>query len=91
MSQYIRKVPEVPSNVTGALREWLTIVADQINKQPTFSRFSGTTPNSYLTGQVGDLCLNVGSASTWTRLWVKTGPEQGLSRVSWMAVRIFLA
>ena len=88
MAQFIRKVPEVPSNVTGPLREWLTIVADQINKQPTFSRFSGLTPNSYLTGGMGDLCVNVGSASSWTRYWLKVGPEVGLSRTSWVAIRI---
>lgn len=88
MAQFIRKVPEVPSNVTGALREWLTILGDAVNKSPTFSRFSGTTPNSYLTGQQGDMALNVGSASTYTALWFKVGPTIGLSRTSWVAIRI---
>lgn len=88
MAQFIRKVPEVPSSVTGPLREWLTIVGDALNKMPTFSRFSGLSPNSYLTGQRGDLALNVGSASTSSALWFKAGPPVGLSRVSWVAIRI---
>jgi len=71
------------------LRDWLVKVADAINQQPTFSRFSAAgNPNSAVSGQAGDLILNMGSASTMTRLWIKIGPETGISNTSWVAVRI---
>lgn len=75
--------------VTGPLRQYLTQLADAVNQQPTFSRFSaGGTPNSYLSGLVGDFAFNMGSASSMSRLWVKIGPETGYSTTSWVAIRI---
>ena len=89
MPEWRRKIPEPPSSVSGALREWLSRVADAINQQPTFSRFSAAgTPNSAVSGQCGDIAMNMGSASTMSRLWLKVGPETGISNTSWVAIRI---
>mgnify|MGYP001590488465 CR=1 FL=1 len=89
MPSWRRKVPDPPSSFTGAERLWLSQVADAINQLPTFSRFSAAgTPNSYLSGLLGDLAFNMGSASSMSRLWVKIGPETGYSTTSWVAIRI---
>ncbi len=89
MPVWRRKVPDPPSNITGALRNYLTQLADAINQQPTFSRFSATgTPNSAVSGLVGDMAFNMGSASSMSRLWLKIGPETGISNTSWVAVLI---
>lgn len=76
-----------PSDVTGALGEWLQDLWRTVNNTPTASYFSGTNPNtSGFTGQPGDLLVNVGSASTSTRLWQMGGAS--VSTNSWVAVRI---
>lgn len=89
MPEWRRKVPDPPSSITGSFRVWLTQVADAINQQPTFSRFSAAgNPNSNVSGQLGDWCLNMGSTSTMSRFWIKIGPETGISNTSWVLVRI---
>ena len=89
MPTWRRKITDPPSSFTGAARLWLTQLADAVNQMPTFSRFSASgTPNSYLSGQCGDFALNMGSSSSMSRLWIKIGPETGISTTSWVAVRI---
>lgn len=54
---------------------------------PAFSYFSGVSPESLLTGVMGDFAINKGSASTATRLWFKHGPDNGsASTTSWSKV-----
>ena len=89
MPTWRRKVPDPPSCFTGAARLWLQQVTDAINQTATLSRFSAAgTPNSVVSGLVGDFAMNMGSSSSMTRLWHKIGPEYGYSTTSWVAVRI---
>lgn len=81
-------VPLPPSGVTGDLYNWCTAVAKYLNDQPKLSLFSGTTPNSNLTGLAGDIAFNIGSASTDTRLWVKAGSPVAPSKTSWRPLHV---
>ena len=85
MTQRLRNVP---SSITGELRGWLSDVATMLNAQPFASVFSGTTPNSVVTGIAGDMAVNVGSASTDSRFWVKGGDPTVPSQLSWVVLRI---
>lgn len=82
-------LPMPPSDVTGSLGRYLTQVARAVNRMPVVSYFSGLTPNSAVTGLPGDLAINLGSASTSSRVWVKGGSSSAsLSRVGWACVRV---
>ena len=85
MTQRLRNVP---SSITGELRGWLSDVAAMLNAQPFASVFSGTTPNSVVTGIAGDMAVNVGSASTSSRLWVKGGDPVIPDQLNWVIVRV---
>ena len=85
MSQRLRNVP---SSITGELRGWLSDLATMVNNQPFASYFSGTTPNSLVTGVAGDMAVNIGSASTDSRFWVKGGDPVIPSQTSWVVLRI---
>lgn len=81
--------PEPPSGVTGELREYLQRVAQSLRAQPTWSFASLANPNSAVTGKVGDWFINIGSASTLSRVWTKAGPDGGTySQVSWVVLRV---
>lgn len=80
-------LPLPPSNVTGELGLWLQEVWKRLVNTPTVSYFSGTTPNSVVTGLAGQLAVNVGSASTDTRVWVKGGSASVPSQTGWVTVR----
>jgi len=84
------RVPDPPSGITGPLRDYLAQLAKALNSVPTFSWFSGTTPESVLTGQSGDFAMNRGSATTVKRLFVKAGPDdpKAYSKVSWAVVSV---
>lgn len=77
-----------PSSVTGPLGEWLQTAWQLLNSQPRMSYFTGTTPNSLVTGVAGDLAINVGSASTSTRAWVKGGDPTIPDRSNWVTLRV---
>ena len=82
-------LPDPPSDVTGPLLNYLRQVARAINRQPTWSYASLSDPNSTITGRKGDWFENLGSGSTWSRVWHKTGPDNGTaSTVSWVLIRI---
>lgn len=81
------KLPPPPSSITGDLGNWLHELWSVVNYMPQFSTFSGTTPNSNLTGLAGDFALNYGSASTDTRLWIKGGSLTSLNKSGWVTVR----
>ena len=83
------RFPDPPSAFTGAQLDYLRKVAEVIRTLPAYSYASLATPNSTVTGVKGDRFVNLGSASTWTREWQKTGPDDGTaSTTSWVAVRI---
>ena len=81
------RIRQPPSGITGELRAWLQDVAEVLNDTPQLSYFSGTTPNSALTGIAGDLAINVGSASTDTRLWIKGGSTSTIGTTNWVTLR----
>ena len=87
MAQYHPRLPPIPSSLTGPLIDVLRQWERQLNSEAFISKFSGTTPNSKVTGQPGDLAINVGSASTTTRLWLRAGPNTR-STTSWSPVRV---
>lgn len=76
-----------PSAITGALGDYLLQIAEAINRVPVVSYFSGTTPNSVVTGLAGDLAINLCSASTDTRAWIKGGSQSVPSRTNWVTLR----
>ncbi len=80
------RLPPPPSNVTGPLQDWMTAVVRAINNMPTMSYFSGTTPNSTVTGFAGDIAINIGSASTTTRVWVNAASTATAGRTGWVTL-----
>ncbi len=83
-----QRIRQPPSSVTGELGVWLWDLAEVVNNTPSLSYFSGTTPNSTLTGWTGDIGVNVGSASTNTRLWQHAGSPDMPSQQSWFPMTI---
>lgn len=87
-----RKLVAPPSNVSGPLGLWLRDLHAWVENQPNISlaSFGATdTPNSRVTGFSGDMCVNLGSASTTSRLWVLGGASlSALTDQGWAAVRI---
>ena len=77
-----------PSSVTGPLGTWLGELFTTFNNLPRSSYFSGTTPNSVVTGVAGDTAVNIGSASTSSRLWVKGGDPVIPDQLNWVIVRV---
>ena len=83
------RLPPVPSTITGEIGQYLTLLVNRLNNEGFISLFSGANPNtSGFTGIPGNLLINIGSASTFTRLWVKGGAEASSSTISWSMVRI---
>ena len=88
----IRRLEPPPSGVTGALGQWLASVWRHLEAQPNISIASlsaNSTPDSYVTGLPGDLCVNAGSGSTSSRLWVLGGTSRSdLTNQGWALVRV---
>jgi hypothetical protein len=84
-----QRIPFPPSNVPEPLYSYLLEVARRLNAEAYISKFSGTHPNtSGFSGIPGDLAINVGSASSFSRLFIKGGAEASASTISWSIVRI---
>lgn len=79
---------EPPSDVTGPIRHWLMEVRAAINRTPVFSYGSLATPEGSEFANLADFYVNLGSASTLSRLFFKSGPENTVSNTSWVTVRI---
>ena len=73
--------------MTGPLGEWLVQVWQVINATPRLSYFTGTSPNSSVTGFVGDFAVNINSASTDTRAWIRGGSGDTLGQLGWVTLR----
>lgn len=78
----------VPSAFTGAQREWLVALVDQLRHLPVFSAFSGTTPESVVTGVAGNWAYNPFSTTTNNALFYKWGSAVTASKVSWTKVSV---
>ena len=82
------RVPAPPSSLTGDLGTWARQVYMAINSMPFVSYFSGTNPNSNTSGFAGDLAVNVGSASTDSRIWVMGGNSLSVTtNLGWVVLR----
>ena len=86
------RFPAPPSNVTGPLGSYLRELWGYVTSQPQISvqSFGATsTPNSIVSGFPGDLCVNIGSASTNSRLWVLGGASRSaITNQGWQLVRV---
>ena len=83
------RIPPVPSTITGVMRQYLESVARQLNGEAYISTFSAANPNtSGFTGIPGNLAMNIGSASTWTRLWIMGGSTASIETNTWQMVRM---
>ena len=79
----VPRLDPVPSGFTGAQAQWLQQVATVINALPSFSFFSGTTPESVITGIAGQFAINPFSANTATMIFYKGGSASVPSKTSW--------
>ncbi len=70
------------------LNRWLQDVANVLNTLPRMSIFSGASPNSMMSGLPGDIAVNIGSASTTSRIWVKGGTGVIPTYTGWAVVRV---
>ena len=83
------RIPPVPSGITGVIRTYLEQIARQLNGEAYISKFSAANPNtSGFTGIPGDLAVNIGSASTSSRLWIMEGSAASIDTNGWRIVRI---
>lgn len=83
------RIPQPPSGVTGPVGEWMRQVARQLNSEGYISVFSGTNPNtSGVTGLPGNLLINIGSASSNSRLFVMGGSTRSSDTNNWFTIRI---
>ena len=83
------RLPPVPASITGPLADYLRSCVRILNAEAYISKFSGTDPNlSNVTGIPGNLVVNVGSASTWTRMWQMSGSIQSISTTGWKMMRM---
>ncbi len=83
------RLPPVPLTITGELASYLRTVVRLLNAEAYISKFSAPNPNtSGFTGIPGNLAINVGSASTWTRLWILAGSTASIDTDGWQMVRM---
>lgn len=87
MTYYPARFPTPPSDITGALGTYLRDMARILNESAAVSIFSALTPNSVVTGLPGYVAVNVGSASTDSRVWVLGGTGDYLRNTGWVVLR----
>jgi len=78
-----RRITMPPPTGNQALDEWLRNFAISHNNEPRMSWFSGTTPNSNITGTAGDIVVNLASGSTVSRFWIMTGAPSYITNLGW--------
>lgn len=81
------RLPQPPSSLSGPLGDYLLKIWEVVNATPRLSYFTGTSPNSQVTGFVGDLGVNINSTSTDTRLWILGGSGTTVRQTGWVTVR----
>jgi hypothetical protein len=85
------RLPPIPSWATGPLADTMRLWHRQLCGEAYISRFSAVTPEtagSFVTAQPGHLAINIGSASTSTRLWIMTGSVPSSKTTGWTPIRI---
>lgn len=86
------RFPHPPSDLTGAFANWCWEIWRHIESMPRISyhSFGATeTPDSRVSGLSGDLCVNLGSASTNSRLFVLGGASRSaFTNQGWQLVRV---
>lgn len=84
------RIPQPPYGIKDPIvLRYLVEVAKILNTEAYISKFSAANPNtSGLTGIPGNLAVNVGSASTWTRLWQMAGSTASIATSGWQMVRM---
>ena len=83
-----RELPPIPSDLTGLIQV-LRLWHRQLTSEIPVSIFSGANPNtSGFTGVPGNLLVNIGSASTATRLWIMEGSAPSVETNTWRMIRI---
>lgn len=85
-SGFQSRIQGPPPTGNQALDGWLRNVWILINNQPRLSWFSGTTPNSVVTGTPGDLAINLVSGSTVTRMWIMGGAPSYVTNKGWVMI-----
>lgn len=87
-----RNLVPPPSSLSGPLGLWLQDLHRWVEAQAQISiaSFAATeTPNSRVTAFSGGMCVNLGSASTQSRLWLLGGNSVSvLTDQGWSVVRI---
>jgi hypothetical protein len=90
ISTSLRRPPRlapIPSDVTGPVARLLGLWKRQFESEGYISLVSTTNPNtSGVTGIPGNVIINIGSASTWTRMWINAGTSIGTT--GWQMVRM---
>ncbi len=77
----------IPSAFTGEQRRYMEYLRSQLASIPVFSFFSGTTPESVVTGVAGNFAINPFSQSTNSLVFVKWGGNTA-SKVSWCVMSV---
>lgn len=89
VGQNLNPDPRELQSQLAQLNNYLKDIATVLNSLPRISIFSGVTPNSVISGLPGDLLVNVGSASTTSRLWIKAGGTSTVpTNTGWAVVRV---
>jgi hypothetical protein len=88
MAGFIRRVRQPPPTGNHDFDVWIRDFAVQWNSHPRMSWFSGTTPNSNLTGSPGDIAINLASGSTLTRMWMMTGDASLVTTLGWRTISL---
>lgn len=83
-----RRVSDPPSSITGIMARYLGEIATALNNIPVISYFSGTTPNSTVSGYAGDIAINLTSTSTNSRVWVLGGSPSAVTNQGWVRMSV---
>ena len=62
--------PQPPSQITGAMAQYLRQISQALNSIPNFSYFTQQTPNGNVLGVNGDFAIYNGSTSTVSHFWI---------------------
>jgi hypothetical protein len=88
----VPRFPAPPSGLSEPLSGYLRQIWSFIESQPqtSINSFSATaTPNSLVSGFPGDMVVNIGSASTNSRLWILGGAARSaITNKGWQLVRV---
>lgn len=79
------RIPFVPSSITGEIARYLTEVARRLNAEPILSIFSGSSPESVVTGIPGNVTVNIG-VSDVDRVFVMSGTTARQKKTGWTAI-----